>query len=115
LITPADRIITSQVIMALLGATTVQAGANAAIIARYLVLWPPDMTRIVVRIRVDAPGAEVINLYVATPETAWDIHDIICDALKGRPQLASVGPQDPATMLDFVLDPFRDWTPPDTK
>jgi hypothetical protein len=73
------------------------------------------MTRIVVRIRVDAPGAEVINLYVATPETAWDIHEIICDALKGRPQLASVGPQDPATMPDFVLDPFRDWTPPDTK
>jgi hypothetical protein len=36
LITPADRIITSQVIMALLGATTVQAGAIAAIIARYL-------------------------------------------------------------------------------
>jgi hypothetical protein len=36
------------------------------------------MTGVVVRIRVDAPGAEVINLYVATPETAWDIHDIIC-------------------------------------
>jgi hypothetical protein len=33
---PADRIIGSQVIMALLGATTVQVGAIAAIIARYL-------------------------------------------------------------------------------
>ena len=35
-ITPADRIITSQVIMALLGATTVQVGVIAALIARYL-------------------------------------------------------------------------------
>jgi hypothetical protein len=36
LITPADRIISNQVIMALLGATAVQVGAIAAIIARYL-------------------------------------------------------------------------------
>ena len=36
LIAPGDRIITSQVIMALLAATTVQVGAIAAIIARYL-------------------------------------------------------------------------------
>lgn len=35
-IAPADRIVNSQVIMALLGATTVQVGAIAAIIARYL-------------------------------------------------------------------------------
>ena len=34
--TPRDRIITSQVIMALLGATTVQVGAIAAVMARYL-------------------------------------------------------------------------------
>jgi hypothetical protein len=36
LITPADRIITGQVITALLGATAVQVGAIAVIIARYL-------------------------------------------------------------------------------
>jgi len=36
LIAPGDRIITGQVIMALLGATTVQVGAIAAIMARYL-------------------------------------------------------------------------------
>jgi hypothetical protein len=36
LISPADRIITSGVIMALLGATTVQLGTIAVIIARYL-------------------------------------------------------------------------------
>ena len=36
LITPADRIITGQVMMSLLGATTVQVGAIAAIIARSL-------------------------------------------------------------------------------
>jgi hypothetical protein len=36
LITPADRIVTSQVMIALLGATTVQVGAIAAIIARSL-------------------------------------------------------------------------------
>jgi len=36
LIQPGDRLITSQVIMALLGATTVQIGTIAAIIARYL-------------------------------------------------------------------------------
>jgi hypothetical protein len=36
LITPADRIITNQVVMALLGATAVQVGAIAVIIARYL-------------------------------------------------------------------------------
>jgi hypothetical protein len=36
LITPADRIITSQVVMALLGATAVQVGAIAVIIAQYL-------------------------------------------------------------------------------
>jgi hypothetical protein len=35
-IAPADRIISAQVIMVLLGATTVQIGAIAAIIARYL-------------------------------------------------------------------------------
>lgn len=35
-IAPGDRIINSQVIMALLGATTVQVGAIAVIIARYL-------------------------------------------------------------------------------
>jgi hypothetical protein len=35
-IAPADRIINAQVIMALLGATTVQIGALAVIIARYL-------------------------------------------------------------------------------
>jgi hypothetical protein len=35
-IAPADRIINSQVIMVLLGATTVQLGAIAALIARYL-------------------------------------------------------------------------------
>jgi hypothetical protein len=34
--TPRDRIITSQVIMALLGATTVQIGTIAVVIARYL-------------------------------------------------------------------------------
>lgn len=36
LIAPGDRIISAQVIMALLGATTVQVGAIAALIARYL-------------------------------------------------------------------------------
>jgi hypothetical protein len=36
LIAPGDRIITNQVIMTLLGATTVQVGVIAAIIARYL-------------------------------------------------------------------------------
>lgn len=36
LISPADRIVTHQVLMALLGATTVQVGTIAAIIARYL-------------------------------------------------------------------------------
>jgi hypothetical protein len=36
LITPGERIIGGQVIMALLGATTVQVGAIAALIARYL-------------------------------------------------------------------------------
>jgi hypothetical protein len=36
LIAPGDRIITEKVIMALLGATTVQVGAIAALIARYL-------------------------------------------------------------------------------
>lgn len=36
IITPGDRIISNQVIMALLGATTVQVGTIAAIIARYL-------------------------------------------------------------------------------
>ena len=36
LITPGDRIITSQVFMALLGATTVQVGAIMVIIERYL-------------------------------------------------------------------------------
>jgi hypothetical protein len=36
LIPPADRIVTHQVLMALLGATTVQVGTIAAIIARYL-------------------------------------------------------------------------------
>lgn len=36
IIGPADRIITNQVIMALLGATTIQVGAIAVIIARYL-------------------------------------------------------------------------------
>jgi hypothetical protein len=36
LIAPGDRIITSQVFMALLGATTVQVGAIMVIIARYL-------------------------------------------------------------------------------
>lgn len=35
-ISPSDRIITPQVFMALLGATTVQVGTIAAIIARYL-------------------------------------------------------------------------------
>jgi hypothetical protein len=36
LIAPGDRIITEKVIMALLGATTVQVGAIAALMARYL-------------------------------------------------------------------------------
>jgi hypothetical protein len=36
LITPADRIITNQVVMTLLGATAVQVGVIAAIIARFL-------------------------------------------------------------------------------
>ena len=36
LIAPGDRIITEKVIMAVLGATTVQVGAVAALIARYL-------------------------------------------------------------------------------
>jgi hypothetical protein len=36
LIKPAERIVTAQVIMSLLGATTVQVGAIAVIIARYL-------------------------------------------------------------------------------
>ena len=36
LVSPTERIITSQVFMALLGATTVQVGTIAAIIARYL-------------------------------------------------------------------------------
>jgi hypothetical protein len=36
LITPADRIITNQVIMTLLGGTAVQVGAIAVIIAQYL-------------------------------------------------------------------------------
>jgi hypothetical protein len=36
LIAPADRVITSQVIMTLLGATAVQVGVIAVIIARYL-------------------------------------------------------------------------------
>jgi hypothetical protein len=36
LIAPGDRIITAKVIMTLLGATTVQVGAVAALIARYL-------------------------------------------------------------------------------
>jgi hypothetical protein len=36
LIAPGDRIISAQVIMALLGATTVQVGAIAVLIARYL-------------------------------------------------------------------------------
>ena len=36
LIAPGDRIITERVIMALLGSTTVQVGAIAALIARYL-------------------------------------------------------------------------------
>jgi hypothetical protein len=36
LITAGERIITEKVIMALLGATTVQVGAVAALIARYL-------------------------------------------------------------------------------
>jgi hypothetical protein len=36
LVAPGDRIISGQVIMALLGATTVQVGAIAALIARYL-------------------------------------------------------------------------------
>ena len=36
LIPPGDRIITSQVFIALLGATTVQVGAIMVIIARYL-------------------------------------------------------------------------------
>jgi hypothetical protein len=36
LIAPGDRIIGSQVIMSLLGATTVQVGAIAALIARHL-------------------------------------------------------------------------------
>jgi hypothetical protein len=36
LISPADRIVGNQVILALLGATTVQVGTVAAIIARYL-------------------------------------------------------------------------------
>ncbi len=36
LIAPGDRIITEKVVIALLGATTVQVGAIAAIIARYL-------------------------------------------------------------------------------
>jgi len=36
LVSPGDRIITNQVIMTLLGATTVQVGAIAVIIARYL-------------------------------------------------------------------------------
>jgi hypothetical protein len=35
-IAPADRVVSSQVIMTLLGATTVQVGVIAAIIARYL-------------------------------------------------------------------------------
>jgi hypothetical protein len=39
-IAPGDRIITAQVIMALLGATTVQVGAIAANIARYLFPGP---------------------------------------------------------------------------
>jgi hypothetical protein len=42
LITPVDRIITDQVIMTLLGATTVQVGAIAYAIARYL---SPDRSR----------------------------------------------------------------------
>lgn len=36
LISPGERVITEHVIMSLLGATTVQVGAIAAIIARYL-------------------------------------------------------------------------------
>jgi hypothetical protein len=36
LIAPGDRVITEKVIMALLGATTVQVGVIAALIARYL-------------------------------------------------------------------------------
>jgi hypothetical protein len=36
LIAPGDRIIGGQVIMALLGATTVQVGTIAVVIARYL-------------------------------------------------------------------------------
>jgi hypothetical protein len=36
IIAPADRIVNNQVIMTLLGATTVQVGAVTAIIARYL-------------------------------------------------------------------------------
>jgi hypothetical protein len=36
IIAPADRIVNNQVIMTLLGATTVQVGAITAVIARYL-------------------------------------------------------------------------------
>jgi hypothetical protein len=43
LVAQGDRIITNQVIMTLLGATTVQVGVIAAIIARYLFPGrPPD-------------------------------------------------------------------------
>jgi hypothetical protein len=45
LVTPGDRIITNQVIMTLLGATTVQVGTIAVIIARYLFPTGPQPSR----------------------------------------------------------------------
>jgi hypothetical protein len=45
LVTPGDRIITNQVIMTLLGATTVQVGTIAVIIARYLFPVRPQPSR----------------------------------------------------------------------
>lgn len=71
----------------------------------------------VVKIRVYADGEDFIELSVATTETPWDIHEIICDAMKQRPMLVgaySPGQEShPITLLDFVLlDPFKDWKPP---
>jgi hypothetical protein len=73
----------------------------------------------VVRVLVDAPGEEVIALFIATTETTWDIHNIICAALGDRDMLAGgypPGHQVPHTdLLEFVLYPFKDWKPGDTK
>jgi hypothetical protein len=54
--TAAERVVTAQVLMALLGATTVQLGSMAVIMAKYLFPGPIDKAVHVDVARIHRPG-----------------------------------------------------------